>query len=127
MLEKTGFTMSPTVKEKCGEELSILHNWCPKHSQYSSLSNYRLLSDCNENFRSRGDKRKRSLDSSVRAGDKFASLEYAPLIFTRAATITIKLLSDTEVKRNAKKRSLHSSIWGGDKSQTREVHSYGCC
>jgi len=24
-------------------------------------------------------------------------------------------LSDTEVKRNAKKRSLHSSIWGGDK------------
>jgi hypothetical protein len=98
MLEKTGFTMSPTVKEKCGEELSILHNWCPKHSQYSSLSNYRLLSDCNENFRSRGDKRKRSLDSSVRAGDKFASLEYAPLIFTRAATITIRLLSDTENK-----------------------------
>ncbi len=36
-------------------------------------------------------------------------------------------LSDTEIKRNAKKRSLHSSTWGGDKSQTREFHSYGCC
>ncbi len=34
----------------------------------------------------------------MRAGDKFASLEYAPLIVTRAATMTIKLLSDTENK-----------------------------
>jgi hypothetical protein len=34
----------------------------------------------------------------MRAGDKFANLEYAPLIFTRAATMTIKLLSDTENK-----------------------------
>jgi hypothetical protein len=90
--------MSPIAKEKCEEELSILHNWYPKHSRYSSLSNYRLLSDCNENVRSRGDKRKRSLDSSMRAGEKFANLEYAPLIFTRAATMTIKLLSDTENK-----------------------------
>jgi hypothetical protein len=90
--------MSPIAKEKCEEELSILHNWYPKHSRYSSLSNYRLLSDCNENVRSRGDKRKRSLDSSMRAGNKFANLEYAPLIFTRAATMTIKLLSDTENK-----------------------------
>lgn len=34
----------------------------------------------------------------MRAGDKFANLEYAPLIVTRAATMTIKLLSDTENK-----------------------------
>jgi hypothetical protein len=139
--------------------LSILHNWYPKHSRYSSLSNYRLLSDCNENFRSRGDKRKRCLDSSMRAGDKFASLESAPLIFTRAATITIKLLSDTENKTEsldpvgADKSNTgvvahsHSSPWnfqilklreiqkreaciqpsGADKSQMRELHSYGCC